>query len=36
MRNKIILFVLAVFLLGACSSSKKGCDGKKKFKTGMG
>jgi|TARA_R100001510_G_C7454914_1_gene78068 hypothetical protein len=35
MKNKIILFVLAAFLLGACASSKRGCDGKKKFNTGM-
>tara|TARA_B110000003_G_C16179866_1_gene350985 strand:+ start:175 stop:285 length:111 start_codon:yes stop_codon:yes gene_type:complete len=35
MKRLILLTVISLFLFGGCSSSKKGCDGKKKVPAGM-
>jgi len=31
----IILAIISLFLFGSCASSKRGCDGKKKFSSEM-
>jgi len=35
MKRLILFTVMSLFLFGSCSSSKKGCDGKKKVPAGM-